>query len=190
MSATRTFLNFMVLLVVISVLAKALGYGASIRGSTLGSLVNAEVAYRDSRSDRHGDRFWLPNSQWRLLLGFERELITRLTLGLQYYLEHTRQYTALIANSPYPATEVQQNRDLVTVRLSWKLWQDNLTLSLFSYYSPSDRDQYWRPDMSYRFSDAITLAAGANIFSGRDQHTFFGQLEDNSNAWFRVTYNF
>ena len=31
MSATRTFLNFMVLLVVISVLAKALGYGASIR---------------------------------------------------------------------------------------------------------------------------------------------------------------
>ena len=29
----------------------------------------------------------MPNSEYRILIGHERELITNLTLGLQYYLE-------------------------------------------------------------------------------------------------------
>jgi hypothetical protein len=70
------------------------------------------------------------------------------------------------------------------------LKQDNLTLSLFTYYSPSDQDGYLRPSLDYRLDDNLTLSAGANLFSGKEQHTFFGQLRENDNAWLRATYSF
>jgi hypothetical protein len=164
--------------------------GASLRQPLGGGLFNTEVAYYDSRDDRDGSDPLLPNSQLRFLLGYEWEARTNFTVGLQYYLEWTLEHDALLANSPFPQYEPDEVRHLLTNRLTYRAGRDKFTWSLFTFYSPSDRDAYLRPVFTYRHSDTWTLTAGANLFGGRDQHTFFNQLQDASNAYLRLRYNY
>ena len=89
-----------------------------------------------------------------------------------------------------PEFEPVRTRHVVTNRLTWRDQRDRLTLSLFTFYSASDDDYYLRPVVSFRQSDNWTFTGGANLFGGDQQHTFFGQLEDNSNAYFRVRFNY
>ncbi len=164
--------------------------GASLRRALGAGLVNAEFSYYLSRDDRSGTNPLLPNDQLRLLVGYEREAIKNLTVGFQWYLEWTQDYGNLLANSPFPQFEPEEQRHVLTNRLSYRALRDKLTLSLFTFYSPSDRDYYFRPQVGYRYSDRFSLAAGANLFGGRDIYTFFGQLEDNSNIYARLRFSY
>jgi len=164
--------------------------GASLRRPLAGGLWNAEFSYYASRDDRAGTDPFVPNDQLRVLTGFEKEWFTRFNVGLQYYLEWTRDHDALLDNSPWPEFEPEEYRHLVTTRLTYRTPRDTWTWSLFAFVSPSDRDYHLRPSVDWRFSDAWNFTAGANLFGGEDPFTFFGQLEDNSNAYFRARYNF
>lgn len=79
---------------------------------------------------------------------------------------------------------------VLTNRLTWRNVSDDLTLSLFSFYSPSDQDGYLRPSLHHRLDDNWSWAAGFNLFFAEKQHTFFGQFKDNNNAWLRARYSF
>ena len=68
--------------------------------------------------------------------------------------------------------------------------RDKYTLSLFTFWSPSDRDFYLRPAFTYRHSDQWSLVAGANLFGGDDNHTFFSQLQDASNVYLRLRFSY
>lgn len=165
-------------------------YGASVRRPLAGGLFNAEFAFHDSREESRGINPLIPNDQFRFLVGYEFEAATRLTIGLQYYLESTRNYGRLLQNSFAPQFEADRTRHVLTNRLTYRSRQDRLLLSLFTFYSPSDNDHHLRPSVTYRHSDRWTFTGGANLFSGKQEHTFFGQLEDNSNAWLRIRYNY
>lgn len=165
-------------------------YGASIRGPVGKAIINAEIGYYDSRDDRPGKDPFANNSELRFLLGYEREIGKELTLGLQYYLEHILDYSAYRSTLPFFLPARDEDRHLVTLRLTKLLMDQNLTLSLFVFYSPSDSDAYFRPKASYKVNDALLLEAGANLFTGASPHTFFGQLEDNSNLYVGVRYSF
>jgi hypothetical protein len=165
-------------------------YGASLRRPLAGGLINGEFAYHQSRQDSGGTNPLIPNDQLRLLVGYEFEAAPRFNVGLQYYLEWTQDYAVLLASSRAPAFEPDERRHVITNRLTYRMNQDRLTLSLFTFCSPSDRDYYLRPSMSFRQSDRWTFTGGANLFGGRHAQTFFGQLEDNSNAYFRARFNF
>lgn len=164
-------------------------YGASVRGNLAGGIANAELGWYDG-ADSEGDNPRVPNDQARLLLGFERELLPRLTGSVQYYLEWIQDHDALSAsdgNSPYRPDE---RRELWTLRLNYRMLQDNLVLSWFSYWSPTDQDLFMRPSVSYRFDDQLSVAVGANLFQGEQAHTFFGQFEDASSLYARLRYSF
>lgn len=163
-------------------------YGASARGTWLGGVANLEGAYYDSADDEGSDPN-VPNSQFLGLAGYERELIANLTMGLQYYLEWTQDHDELVANSATPQFEPNEIRHTVTTRLTYRLRQETLMFSLFGFFSPSDEDGHLRPSLTYKWSDAVTLTAGANIMLG-DDAAFFGQLKDNSNAYIRLRYSF
>lgn len=164
--------------------------GASLRQPLGKGLVSIETSYYDSRDDRDGDNPLIPNSQWRALLGYEWEARPRLTVGLQYYLEHTLEHDRLLANSPFPALEPEKNRHLLTNRLTWRSARERHSLSLFTFYSPSDQDFYLRPAYDYRHNDQWSLTAGASLFGGDEPQTFFNQLSDASNLYLRVRYNY
>jgi hypothetical protein len=164
--------------------------GASLRRPLGPGLINVETAYYRSRDDRRGSDPLIPNDQLRLLAGYEWEAKPSFTVGLQYYLEWTRDYDRLIDNSALPEFEPDEYRHVLTNRLTYRAARDRHTYSLFTFFSPSDNDFYVRPAYTYRYSDQWTLTAGANAFGGDDRHTFFRQLQDASNVYVRIRYNY
>lgn len=167
-------------------------YGASVRGAVHNGIGNAEIAYYDSKDDNAGTNPVIPNDQFRLLLGYEQEIpyVPELTGGVQYNLERTLDYDELKANAPPGSPVPDENRHVVTLRLTKMMMNQNLMLSLFNFYSPSDQDGYARPKATYKYTDNITFEGGANIFYGKERSTFFGQLEDNSNIYVSARYSF
>ncbi len=169
---------------------KLSSWGASLRSPLGKGLINSEVAWYDSRDDRSGQNPNIANSQLRWLLGYEQEMATNLTAAFQYYLEWTQNYDALKKHSAYPQYEPDEFRHLLTARLTWLSMQQKLIWSLFTFWSPSDRDAYLKPSVTWRVNDSWSVATGANLFYGKQLHTFFGQHEDNSNIWLRVRLNY
>ena len=106
-------------------------YGGSLRGNLWGGVTNFEGAYWDSLDDQEGADPNVPNSQVRGLVGYERELFRNFTAGIQYYVEWTLDYDRLVADSPWPQFEPPERRHLFTTRLTRRLLQQTLTLSLF-----------------------------------------------------------
>ncbi|MHB8788349.1 MAG: hypothetical protein ACYDBT_00565 [Desulfobulbaceae bacterium] len=156
-------------------------YGASARGPLLGGIGNIEAGVYDSRDDPDGGDPFIRNSEWRFLAGFERELGPDFTGSIQYYLEWMRDYDAYLPIAgPFAKDEY---RHVFTLRLTKLLLDQNLRLSLFTYYSPSDQDGYLRPAIHYQLSDQWAVEAGSNLFFGIADHTFFGQFQDNSNLY-------
>ncbi len=164
-------------------------YGASVRGQVGPGIGNAEVAYYQSDDDENGTDPLVNNSQMRYLLGYSQEIGKDFTGGLQYYVEQMLDYGAYKAALTVPQAQ-DQYRHVVTMRLTKLLMNQNLTLSLFSYYSPSDEDAYLRPNVHYKASDNLALEAGANVFFGDQPHTFFAQFENNTNIYTALRYSF
>lgn len=165
-------------------------WGASLRRPLGPGLFNTEFAWYRSRDDAGGDDPAIANSQLRYLAGYEWEAAARFTLGLQYYLEWTLDHDALVEASPDPDREPEEYRQVLTTRLTWRSAQARLTASLFAFVSPSDEDYYLRPGLVWRHSDRWSWTAGANLFGGERIHTYFGQLEDNSNVYARVRFSY
>ncbi|MDT8438724.1 MAG: DUF1302 family protein [Wenzhouxiangellaceae bacterium] len=165
-------------------------WGGSARGPLHTGILSAETAWYRSRDDLGGSDPFVPNSQLRLLVGYEQELMPDLMLGGQYYLERTLDFEALQRKQPPELAGPDENRHLFTLRLSWLTHSQNVTWSLFTFASPSDEDAYLRGSWSWKATDAWMLAAGFNLFEGRDQSSFFGQFESNSNAWASLRFGF
>lgn len=168
-------------------------YGASVRGPLGRGIANVEAAWYDSRQDRSGSDPMVRNSEIRLLAGYETdlpELAPELTLGLQYYVEVMQGYGAYRRTLPAGSKAADRDRHVVTVRLTKQLMNQDLTLGLFTYYSPTDSDAYIRPNAKYKIDDHWAAEVGANVFVGKYDHTFFGQFERNSNIYFSLRYAF
>jgi hypothetical protein len=164
-------------------------YGASARGVLADGVANLEFAWYDSRDDRSGTDPLVPNSEQRLLIGYERELASNLTGSLQFYLEHMLDHGHYLGALPAGQPAKDENRQVLTLRLTRLLLNQTLTLSLFGYWSPTDQDHYLRPNVAYKVTDAWLVTAGGNLFGG-DRSAFFGQFEDNSNLYLGVRYSF
>ena len=165
-------------------------WGAGVRLPLAGGLFNAEYASYNSTEDSNGANPFIANGQNRFLVGFERELLKNLTASVQFYLEQTKNYNEFISNSATPETEVDENRQLLTFRLTYRTLQQKLIYSLFNFYSPTDNDGYLKPSITYRYNDQWFFSAGANLFWGDERYTFFGQHQQNSNAWLRLKAQF
>lgn len=168
-------------------------YGASARGPVGRGIGNVEFGYYDSRQDRAGENRLIGNSQVRILAGYEQDLpqIARdLAVGVQYYLEWMMDHAAYMRNLTPGSRPADEDRHVVTIRITKKLLSQNLTLSLFAYYSPTDSDAYLRPKISYKIDDHWTVELGGNVFFGKYGHTFFGQLDRNSNVYAALRFGF
>ena len=158
-------------------------WGASARGALGAGILSLETAWYRSRDDRSGTDPFLPNSQIRVLAGYEQELRPDFTLGIQYYLERTLDHDALVANQPPGLRPPDENRHLLTLRATLLTHSQNVTWSLFTFASPSDEDAYLRGSWTWKATDSWSLSAGFNLFEGQSEQTFFGQFETNSNIY-------
>jgi len=164
-------------------------YGASLRGTVGKGIGNAEIGYYESADDTSGKDPLINNSEMRYLVGYTREIATDFTMGLQYYIEQMLDYDQYKRNLPSgPARD--RYRQLTSLRLTKLLMNQNLRLSLFTYYSPTDQDVYMRPNANYKISDNMAVEVGSNIFFGDYPNTFFGQFRDNTNIYAGLRYSF
>ncbi len=164
-------------------------YGASFRGNIGRGIGNLEFGYYESDDDPSGNSGNINNSEMRFLVGYSQEIGKDLTAGLQYYVEHMLDYGQHKNSSPAGLSR-DRDRDLITVRLTKLLMNQNLRCSLFTYFSPSDKDAYIRPNVNYKVTDNLAVEAGANIFFGDYPSTFFGQFQNNTNIYTALRYSF
>ncbi|WP_444998303.1 hypothetical protein [Aliikangiella sp. IMCC44359] len=164
--------------------------GASMRLPLMNGLFNIETAYYHSDEDNSGNDPWVNNSQIRLLVGYERELASELTLATQFFLEKTLDYQKLRENVLAGQDLPHKNRSIMTWRLTDLSLQQKLVNSLMLFYSPTDKDYYLRYSSRYQYNDGLSLTAGINWLDGRNENSFFAQLQDNSNMFMRFELNF
>jgi len=165
-------------------------FGASLRGMTQGGILWLEGGYFDSREDPNGDNPLVPNSSVTGMIGFERLVATNLTANIQWQFDYMLDYDMFAAQQPAGLFVRDEVRHLLTSRVTKLAMDENLILSAFGFYSPTDEDAYVRLSASYKYSDEVTITAGGNIFTGKHENTEFGQFQKNDNAYLKLTYGF
>jgi len=166
-------------------------YGASLRGPLGGWIVWLEGGYLDSRNEPDGDDPMMPNSSLTGLAGIERQIVTNLTINLQYQADYMFDHETYEEQQTQAGAYVRDEiRHLVTSRVTKLMMDELLTLSAFGFFSPSDEDWYLRASASYKYSDEVTLAVGGNFFHGENASTEFGQFQLNDNVYLKATYGF
>ncbi|MCF8035404.1 MAG: hypothetical protein K9K62_00900 [Desulfobacteraceae bacterium] len=164
--------------------------GASLRGTLGPGIANTEFAWYHSEDDEDGSNPFVENSQMRYLVGYEQEVATDLTMGVQYYVEYMMDYQAYEDSLLPGFPKRDQARQWLTLDLTQELMaQNQLVLSLFTFYSLSANEFYFRPKATYDYTDNWKLQAGANIFIG-ERTDFFGRFEESSNVYAAVRYGF
>ncbi|MCB1667445.1 MAG: hypothetical protein KDI24_03735 [Pseudomonadales bacterium] len=164
--------------------------GASARGALGIGIASVELGFYNSKDDSKGTNPFINNDEFRFLAGYEWEVAKDTTLGLQYYLEVLGDYDRY-HESLLPGQQARDHyRQLITMRVTRLAMNQNLTLSLFLFYSPTDEDMYARPKVNYKINDNWAAEVGMNLFSGKNEYSFFGQFEDNSNLYGSIRYSF
>lgn len=164
-------------------------FGASLRGPLATGIGNVEAGYYRSDDKAAFDPL-LRNSELRLLVGYEREIATELTAAVQYYREKKLDYADYVRSLPPGTIRDDKNRSVISLRMTQLLMQQNLTLSLFNFFSPTDQDGYLRLNAAYKIADELRVEMGLNHFYGDQAHTFYAQFERNSNLYAAIRYEF
>jgi hypothetical protein len=164
--------------------------GASIRRPLGPGIVNLEAGYYDSFESGSSSDPFTPNSESRFLIGYEQEVIKNFSIGMQYYIEWMHDYNQYVTSNGTNPSYRKEVRHLLTNRLTLMTHQQNVTWSLFTFFSPSDLDAYFRPKVSYKVTDAWQVETGANFFVGKNDYSFFGQFALNNNVYGSVRYSF
>ncbi|MHB8809324.1 MAG: hypothetical protein ACYC9M_04850 [Desulfobulbaceae bacterium] len=163
-------------------------YGASLQGSALHGVVSLEAGSYDSLGDQDGADPMLPNSQWRFLVGYQRQLWEEGTLGLQYYAEVMRDYDAYTETMPPGFPREREVHGYISVRFTQFFRNQTLKFSWFSFVSPDEGDFLLNPELTYHFTDHVWAAVGAMVFGGGDEWSRFGQLAENDHGYLQVRY--
>ena len=154
-------------------------YGASAQRNFLGGVLSLEAGYYDFRETETREIVGVPDLEKRFLVGYQKEIRTDFTLGVQYYAE----------DSPESPSGAGGYRDTVTLRLDRYLEQQIWKLGLFAFYSPADNDYLLQPQIAYKFSDEFGVTAGANLFGGAET-TFLGRFDGNDNVYASFRFDF
>ena len=165
-------------------------YGASAQRSLLTGVLSLEAGYYNSRQDRRGDRPEVPNSQWRTLAGYQFQPWKESTLGVQFYGEIMDNYYAYRATAPPGAPIQDRFWGVVSVRLTQFLGYQSWRLSIFAVQSPTADEYFLQPEVLRRMTDRVSITLGANVFGGKSEATFFGQLQRSDNVYAGLRFDF
>ncbi|MDP2682362.1 MAG: hypothetical protein Q8P28_06095 [Deltaproteobacteria bacterium] len=164
-------------------------YGASTQGAAFGGVLSLEAGYYHSQ-DNAGSDPEIENSQVRYLAGFQKAFAGDFTASVQYYVERMmnyEEYTKTL-DSSFPRTD--RTRELYSIRLAQLLHYQTIRLSLFTFYSPTDKDYFVNPEIKYNITDNLWTNLGANLFGGEQSSTSLGQFRHDDNVYWNIRYEF
>jgi hypothetical protein len=164
-------------------------YGASLAHAAFSGIVTAEAGYYDSREDPDGSDPWVPNSEIRALVGYQRQLGPQTQLGVQYYAEWMQNREAYLANLGPAVRPRDEVRHVATLRYTQQLAYETWQLGFFVFLGLSEADYLAIPEIRHKFSEDLWAALGANLFGGEPQD-LFGALDANDNVYITARYGF
>ena len=164
-------------------------YGASVSGRVGDGVLSLEGAYYDSRQDRGGSDFAVPNSQTRLLAGYQIQPVEDLSLSFQYYAEYMHDHGAYLAALPAGFPVEKRWSHTFTARVTQLYLHQTLRFSVFVLRNTSNGDYFANPELRYSFTDKVWGAIGASVFGGKPSGQF-GQLSPDDNVYLQVRYEF
>ncbi len=162
-------------------------YGLTLRGQLAGGIAYLETALYNSDDDPSGKDPSVVNSTVRWLVGYSRGSSTRVVV--QYLLEEILNYDnyrRYAGSGPL----LKELTHTITLGLRRLLLRQTLIIDTFLFYSPTNRDVYFRGSVEYKLSDTLSVTAGTNLFDGSRDYTEFGQLRGNDNIYVRLRYSF
>jgi len=168
-------------------------YGLSVQGPVINGIACFEMGLYESKNDKAGNNPLVNNSQLRMLFGYRYDLPNQIQLNTQYYIEIMRDhqnYQEALAIALPEEPPADEGRHVITARLAQQLESPNVNMSILAYYCPTDTDLYLRPTIHYTVNDFFTMIAGANLFVGNEDHTYWGQYERDSNLYGGIQYRF
>lgn len=172
-------------------------YGSSYEGQVGPGILTFESGFYDSLDDKDGNNLMIENSSFKYLVGYRQDLTSIFSYGLQFYQTKMFDYDAyensfLLGNPQNYAFRKKEVQSTYTLRLTLKLQQETLWISLFSYLRPDDKDQFTKIEISKKLTDQFKITIGANIFDGHENYRTreFGMLKDDDNAFLRLNYSF
>ncbi|MBI3399181.1 MAG: hypothetical protein HY026_08155 [Deltaproteobacteria bacterium] len=164
-------------------------YGASTQGAALDGILSLEAGYYDSQ-DKNGNDPEIENSQIRYLIAYQKAFAGDFTAGIQYYAEKMMDYGNYTRTLGPKLPRKDEARELYSIRLTRLLHYQTIKLSLFTFYSPTDKDYFINPEIKYNISDNLWTIIGANIFDGERANTFLGQFRHDDNIYWNIRYEF
>lgn len=172
-------------------------FGVSDEGQLGPGIISFEAGYYDSKEDPKGTSSLIENSKIKYLLGYRMDLTANFSAGAQFYQEKMLNYSeyenAVRASNPNSfAFRKKEYQNTITTRLTYKMMQETLYLSLFTYLRPQDKDSFTKFEVSKKVTDNLKITTGVNIFTGSDNYRDreFGMLRDDDNAFLRINYSF
>lgn len=164
-------------------------FGVSASGRVGEGVLSLEAARYESREDRSGSDFAVPNSQTRLLAGYQFQPMDDASLGFQYYVERMHDYDAYRAALPAGFPVERRWSHTVTARWTQFFLHQTLRFSVYASHNDSNGDRFLNPEVRYSFTDRVWGAIGANAYGGKPSGQF-GQLAADDNIYLQVRYEF
>jgi len=163
-------------------------FGGSIDFPAFKGILSTEFGYYDSREDREGLNPLIRNSEFRTLIGYGRDFQTGWNFGIQFYNELMMNHEAYVSTfmGPNPKNRFY---DISTISIRKRFNKQRTEAALFSFLSFQENDVYLRPSFSHSLNDFWKLSLGGNLFFGKDDFTFWNQLQFNSNVFFALKWN-
>jgi hypothetical protein len=159
--------------------------------------LRGEVAYR--RIFDYKDHEYTPLPDLQYVFGVDRELWGQVSVIAQYsgrtvfdwdfepsfpdwpLLAQVFVAPQVVAKNRMVAGQLERFQHSATLRVEWKLLQETLRLELMGMVNFSTEELMLRPKIGYDITDALTVLAGGEIYSGPDE-TLFGMIETTYSA--------
>ncbi len=170
-------------------------YGLTLQDSILGGVLSLEAGFYQSADDISGTNPFISNSQYRYLIGYEREVVTDVILALQFYGEFMDNYAAYLAAAapaftaglgPQPLPE---HRKIGTFNLRALWMNQTLTTSLFGM-AVINGGKMLIPDIHYAVTDEFSINIGGHIFWDGPDSWMLGMMKHDDNVYVNAKWSY
>ncbi|MCI4650801.1 hypothetical protein [Phaeodactylibacter sp.] len=161
--------------------------GASLRTPLFTGVFNVEYGHYFSRDHENNRLKPIRNSEDRLLVGFEKEVVKNFTASTQLYIERINDFDRYLENFEGFAFR-DEVRTMLTLRLEYFALEQRLRFSFFNYYSPNEKDFFSKNTITFKYRDNLQFELGSNYFTGKNDFSFWGQFQTTSNIYAGLTW--
>jgi hypothetical protein len=171
-------------------------FGFTAQNTLFGGVLSLESGFYQSANDTSGANALIANSQYRYLIGYEREIATDVTLGLQFYGELMFQHAAYLAsarpafNAGFGPQPQPAHRKILTVNLRALWLNQTLTTSLFAMKVGDGGGCMLNPDIHYAVSDELSINVGGHAFQGGPDSWMLGMMKHDDNVYINIKWGF